>query len=356
MVRVTVHDQAGQPVVGAQVQAKSATHVNGTAHTDEKGVAELHLPAPSNYEIHVSKQGFEPLSQKAVEVQPANPIEIAFTLVPAIELKEDINVSAQRDAAAVQDTSPPTQLQRDQVKSLPSRPTTVADTLPLVPGVAREPDGGILISGSGEHRSALVVNAVDVTDPATGQFGLTVPVDSVETIDVFQTPYLAQYGRFTAGVVSVETRRGGEKWNFELNDPLPEFRYRSKHLRGLRDATPRLVFNGPLIAQRLYLSEGFEYALKKEPVRTLGFPFNESKKESVNSFTQFDYIASPTHSSNCIAIATGNRTVPQVRWAPVTKMNATMIGSDVRNSTMPTSTERIGHTTTGSGLVCRTSP
>ncbi|HSQ19629.1 MAG TPA: hypothetical protein VLR92_04565, partial [Blastocatellia bacterium] len=128
---------------------------------------------------------------------------------------------------------------------------------------------------------------------ATGQFGVTVPVDSVETIEVFKTPYLAQYGRFTAGVVSVETRRGGEKWNLELNDPLPEFRIRSGHLRGLREASPRVTFNGPLIANKLYLSEGLEYELQKRPDRTLPFPFNESKQQSVNSFTQLDYILSP---------------------------------------------------------------
>src|SRR5262249_5525789 len=171
----------------------------------------------------------------------------------------------------------------------------VADTLPLVPGVAREPDGGIAISGSGEHRSALVVNAADVTDPATGQFGLTVPIDSVETINVLKNPYLAQYGRFTTGVVAVETRRGGEKWNFELNDPMPEFRIRSRRLRGLKEFEPRINFNGPLIANKLFFSESLEYSLLKVPVRTLPFPFNETKTESFNSFTQIDYIRSPTH-------------------------------------------------------------
>ncbi|PYT05646.1 MAG: hypothetical protein DMF60_11255, partial [Acidobacteria bacterium] len=79
-----------------------------------------------------------------------------------------------------------------------------------MPGVVRSTEGEIKISGTGEHRSALVVNAADVTDPATGQFGVTVPVDSVQTIEVFKTPYLAQFGRFSAGVVSVETRRGGD--------------------------------------------------------------------------------------------------------------------------------------------------
>jgi hypothetical protein len=117
----------------------------------------------------------------------------------------------------------------------------------------------------------------------------------VQTINVFKTPYLAQYGRFTAGVVSVETKRGGDKWNFELNDPLPEFRYLNGHLRGLRDATPRLVFNGPLIKNRLYVSQGAEYALRQRPVQTLAYPNKETKSESVNSFTQLDYLFSGTH-------------------------------------------------------------
>jgi hypothetical protein len=124
---------------------------------------------------------------------------------------------------------------------------------------------------------------------------MTVPVDSVQTINVFKTPYLAQYGRFTAGVVSVETKRGGEKWNFELNDPLPEFRYLNGHLRGLRDATPRVVFNGPLVKNRLYISQGTEYRLKQTPVQTLEYPNKETKSESVNSFTQLDYLFSGIH-------------------------------------------------------------
>ena len=132
----------------------------------------------------------------------------------------------------------------------------------------------------------------DVTDPGTGQFGLTVPIDSVEMLNVYQTPYLAEFGRFTAGLVSVETRRGGDKWKWELNDPLPEFRIRSYHLRGLRTATPRLNFEGPLIARKLYLSEGFEYEVRKTAVYTLPFPFNQKREEGFNSFAQLDWVMS----------------------------------------------------------------
>jgi hypothetical protein len=168
----------------------------------------------------------------------------------------------------------------------------VADALPLLPGVVRSPGGGLSLSAAGEHRSALIVNSADVTDPATGQFGLTVPIDIVQTMNVYQTPFLAEYGRFSAGLVSVETRRGGEQWKWELNDPFPDFAIRSYHLRGLRDATPRLNLEGPVVPGKLYFSVGLEYAVRKTQVYELPFPFNQKKQEGINSFAQLDWIVS----------------------------------------------------------------
>jgi outer membrane receptor for ferrienterochelin and colicin len=149
-------------------------------------------------------------------------------------------------------SSSETTLPTGSAKSSPLRPSTVIDTLPLVPGVIRTPDGRVQVSGVDEVHSSLLINAVNVNDPATGDFGLGVPVDSVDLLRVMQSPYLAQYGSFTAGVVSADTRPGGDKWEYSLNDPLPDFRIRSGHLEGLRDASPRLNFSGPLIRNHLY--------------------------------------------------------------------------------------------------------
>ena len=52
-----------------------------------------------------------------------------------------------------------------------------------IPGISG-PDGSVRIAGFGEDHSALLVNSVDVTDPATGAFGLSVPIDSVQTMGV----------------------------------------------------------------------------------------------------------------------------------------------------------------------------
>src|SRR5262249_44354414 len=270
--------------------------LNGTvvssSTSDDKGEVVFKGIQPGTYQVTVSKEGFETDSQDNVLAEQGTPIEIVFVLAPKIKITDQLTVKPAVDPATEVGTVAPSQLQASQLKTAPTKPATVADALPYVPGVVRTPTGELKISGSGENRSALVVNSLDVTDPATGQFGVTVPVDSVQTVNVFQTPYLAEFGRFTAGVVSVETRRGGDKWDYELNDPLPDFRIFGGHLRGVRDATPRVVFNGPLIPGRLYFSEGFEYEIKKTPIKTLPFPDNETKKEGVNSFTQLDYIVS----------------------------------------------------------------
>lgn len=295
-IRIVAQDEAGQPVAGAAIQIKLKNEVLSTIITDEKGEAVAANFPPGTYDFTISKDGFQPRTQSKVDLNTGLEVEIKFVMVAQISVKDEVNVTASTsDSPPEQTTSTPMELSRVTLRELPMPTNSVKDALPLLPGVVRSQQGEIKISGTGENRSAFIVNSTDVTDPATGQFGMTVPVDSVESINVFKTPYLAQYGRFTAGVVSVETRRGGDKWKFEFNDPFPEFRYLNGRLRGLRDATPRIVFNGPLIKDRLFISQGTEYTISKRAVQTLEYPNKEMITESVNSFTQLDYIVSGTH-------------------------------------------------------------
>jgi hypothetical protein len=290
-IEVAVLDQSGQPVPGVQVQLRLGQEVVASAQTGQNGRAAFTQLKPALYEIVASKDGFEPLHKAGLDLPQAGSVSIELTLPPALARQDSVEVRG-TTSPVEQGASVPSELPTQSASELPNRPATVADALPLTPGVVRSPGGGIQISGAGEHRSALIVNSADVTDPATGQFGLTVPIDRVETLNVFQTPFLAEYGRFTAGLVSVETRRGGDKWKWELNDPFPDFRIRSYQLRGLRDATPRLNLEGPLIPGKLYFSEGFEYEVRKTEVYELPFPDNQKKQEGINSFAQIDWIAS----------------------------------------------------------------
>lgn len=294
-VIVTVSDQTGKVIPGAQTELRLNDKVISTAMTNDEGRAELKNVPPEKYLLIVTRDNFEPATQE-ITIATSAPIELPLTLVPkGVSASIDIAASASQIPATEQPPAKSVELQRADMKDAANRPRNVADSLPGTPGITRTDQGQLRIFGGSENRAALLVGGVDVTDPATGQFGLTVPVDSVENINIFRTPFLAQYGRFTAGVVAVETRRGGEKWNFELNDPFPEFRYLRSHIRGLRTATPRLTFNGPLIKDKLYFSQGIEYNLDKRRTLALSFPNNETVNESVNSFTQFDYIPGSTH-------------------------------------------------------------
>ncbi|HTG17621.1 MAG TPA: carboxypeptidase-like regulatory domain-containing protein, partial [Blastocatellia bacterium] len=175
-IRVTSQDESEKPVTGVVIELKLKGAVVNTAKTNEKGEAVFSNVAAGTYDVAVSKETFEPLSQSEVTLTSGLTVEVKFTMVPKVQLSDTVNVQAGSNTTIEKGSSPSTELQRAELKNIPNRPATVADTLPLVPGVVRSPEGEIKISGAGEHRSALVVNSADVTDPATGQFGVTVPV------------------------------------------------------------------------------------------------------------------------------------------------------------------------------------
>jgi hypothetical protein len=296
-LKVTAIDEAGTPIAAVKIELKQAGTVLATVTTDDKGQAVIPNLGAGTYEVIATKEGLEPRSKPDLILTASGAQALEFVMVPKVNITDTVNVTATSAATnpVEQGASVSTDIGRQQAKDSALRPHTVEDALPLVPGVVRDLQGKLQINGSGENRNALLVNSMDVTDPATGQFGLTIPVDSVEAVNVYKSPFLAQYGRFTSGVVSVETRRGGDKWKYELNDPFPEFRYLRRHLRGIHSATPRVTFNGPLIKNKLYFSQGIEYALKKNRVLSLTFPNNETVNESVNSFSQFDYVGLSNH-------------------------------------------------------------
>ena len=295
VLRVSTLDKASQPIPGVQLQLRLADSIVATSSTDAQGHAVFAELRPGLYTLFGDKDGYQPVHQADIAIEIESTISLELTMIPTLTHSDSVDVSATASPVEQGASAAGVTITPQATNDLPTRPANVADALPLIPGVLRDPGGALSISAGPEHRSAMVVNSTDVTDPATGQFGLTVPIDSVEAIHVYQTPFLAEYGRFTSGLVSVDTRRGGEKWKWELNDPLPEFYIRSWRLRGLKDATPRFNFEGPILLGKLYFSEGIDYEIRKTEVYELPFPYNQKKQEGVNSFAQLDWLVSDKH-------------------------------------------------------------
>ncbi len=207
VIPVQAISEDGQPLAGATIEGHRTTpdaSVVCSAVTDAQGRATLEgCGDPARLRVSASLPGFLVAAQD-VAIGETPVIKIA--LIPA-PVQQSVTVQGSNSQNPLTEaSSSETTLPIGNAKSSPLRPSTVIDTLPLVPGVIRTPDGRVQVSGVDEVHSSLLVNAVNVNDPATGDFGLGVPVDSVDLLRVMQSPYLAQYGSFTAGVVSADTR------------------------------------------------------------------------------------------------------------------------------------------------------
>lgn len=291
-IHLTITDDKSASISDAVIEVRRNGQLVTSASTDKTGSATVTLPAAGNYDLTISKSGYVTTQTSLAVVDSTSPQQVDVVLSQAALSKQQIDVTATSSNPTTEASTAPNTINAEQARNAPGKPATLIDTLPLVPGVIRATDGSVQIAGYGETHSALLINSVNVTDPATGEFGLSVPIDSVDTISVSEMPYLAEYGKFTGGVVAAETRRGGEKWDWSLNDPLPDFRIRSAHLEGVRDASPRFNLSGPIIPGKLYFLEGAEYLLYKREIFTLPYGSNETKSQAFNSFSQLDWIVS----------------------------------------------------------------
>lgn len=136
-LEVIVLDQSRLPVPGAKVEIALGNQSIATVFSDQSGCTAFPLRMPGRYTIRVSKAGFETTSVPDFAWDESAPHSVEATLMAA-GTKESIEVHA--EASAVETAaSPGASISADAVKAVPSRPATVADALPLIPAVVREP-------------------------------------------------------------------------------------------------------------------------------------------------------------------------------------------------------------------------
>jgi hypothetical protein len=248
---------------------------------------------PGTYTIYCSALGREPVVKTGIELtQGQQPPFIEISLPPEVIVRQHIEVRERANVVSAQTAAPPATINAAQLRTLPLAEQRFKAALPLVPGVVRTPDGKINIKGVTESHGLLLVDLAETVDPVTGAFSIDVPIDAIESVDVFKSAYRAEFGRFSGGLTTVQTKPPSDRWDFELNDLLPTFRIKAGHIVGIADDGPRMLLTGPLIKNRLNFLEALTYEMVKQPVRGLAWPDNETKTESVNSFTSFQYIFS----------------------------------------------------------------
>ena len=289
---VFVRDSAGKQSVvpGATVRLTGST--SAETRTDQNGEYEIEEVPSGTYTIEAETTGFDAVEAICVD---ANELRLDLELKP-LEVRTSVVVTADQ---ASKSPAPSETISDKTLREAPNVNERFEGSLPLIPGVVRGPDGHVNLKGTRNTQSGALVNSANVTDPVTGSPAMNLPVDVVASVQVISNPYDPQYGRFTGAVSTVETKTSDyEEFHFSIQNLMPRLRVRDGSIRGIGASTPRATFTGPLLRDKIAITQSFEYRFVETPVNSLP-PFErDSKLESFDSYTQLDFTINTRHTAN----------------------------------------------------------
>jgi len=264
--------------------------------SDGEGLFRTIPLAPGQYRVAASLDGFDRIESTVVVTARAGST-LALDL-PISKVAESVEVKAAPSEIGVRaETLAPV----ETVKASESERFTpgggVAGALRLLASVIQLP-GGLSIKGGRPNQAGAQLGAGTLIDPSTGDVDLTLPADAVDSVTVLPNPYAVEFGRFSSGLVVIQTRQGTNQWRFRMNDIDPSFRVdRSNNLKitGLMEFAPRVEVGGPIIKDKLFIEQAAQYRYNATDVPSL--PQNLLKVTRWGStFTRVDANLSPRHS------------------------------------------------------------
>ncbi|HXT64686.1 MAG TPA: TonB-dependent receptor [Pyrinomonadaceae bacterium] len=244
-----------------------------------------HLPA-GEYKLTVTHTGFQTVEHRVTVAIDAT-VDLDVSLEPS-HVEATVNVSPAEDRIDTNNTTVSSKLSARKLQDVPLINEKFQDALPLLPGVMRSSDGALNIKGTRPDQSGVLVSSMNVTDPVTGDAAIDLPLEAVESVQVFSNPFSSEYGRFTGAVTAIETRSGTNDWRYLLTNVIVRPRFRDSHIYGVQSATPRIAVGGPLKKDKAFLFQSFEYRFVRTEVTSLPPAQRDSKLESFDSFTRVD--------------------------------------------------------------------
>ena len=250
---------------------------------------------PDTYRFVASLMQFRS-TEASVTVVAGATSRIALDM-PLADLSEHVEVVAPLVAGPTGETIAPTSRVTGKELDQFSPSGGVPAALRLLASVVAVP-GGVSIKGGRSNQTGMQVGAGSLADPSTGLSYLTLPADAIGSVDVLPNPYAVEFGRFSSGVVVIETRRAGDRWTLRLNDFDPNLRTARDNpfkVTGLMEFSPRFEAGGPLIAHRVFVEQTAQYRYLTSEVPSLAE--SELKIDRwVTTLTRVDANLSPRHS------------------------------------------------------------
>jgi hypothetical protein len=297
-VTVTTGEGSTNNLAGITVKLTGPAHASTSKSTvtDAEGRYEFSQLVPGSYTMEASLEGFKPWTA-TVMLTPGQAAVLDAPLQIST-ISEQVEVQAEAPDVATQSVSATATVSEKQLEALPLRTQELAEALSHSPSVIRTHEGKLNFNGQTESQGMLLVDSAENVDPVAGSFGIPIPPGVIQSIQVYNTPDSSEFGGFSGGLTRIELKPPPGTWKFKVFDFIPAFRAKNGDLVGLANMTPRVEFGGPLGNDKYSFSENLTYEFRRDPVRGLSWPFNETYRRSFNSFTEFQATFSPRHVVN----------------------------------------------------------
>ena len=297
------------PLGGAQVVVRNGLNDEIAAVITE-GDGHFHVAVlpDGRYRITVSLAGFETTVVQAA-VTAGGTTDVAIDL-PIAAISQTVEVIGSAGIAASATLAPADTLGGNDIEQYAGGGFQAA--LRLLASIIEVP-GGLSIKGGRPSQAGMQMGAITLVDPSTGLSTVSLPDDAIDSVAVLPNPYAVEYGRFSSGLVVIQTRRAGDTWKTRLNNLDPTFRTARGtmfQIKGIGAFAPRLETGGPIVKDQLFLEQTaqFRYGTSDVPSR----PEDELKTTRwFSSFTRVDWNLSPRHS----VVGTGGFFPSEETWA-----------------------------------------
>ncbi len=235
-----------------------------SATTGSNGNFTIRLLPPAPYRVSALLDGFEPLAVESVRVLLGSSASLELRLKIAT-VAESVTVAAR--AALIDPTSTDVSktIGEAMIRNLPINQRNFIDFALTTPGVVRDrgpqpgaaPTSGLSFNGQSPRYNNVLVDGLDNNDPSVGSIRTTFSQDAVEEYQVIQSPFAAEYGRASGGIVNIVTHSGskdthGSAFYFYRDESLAANSFLADEKTPYHQDQYGLTIGGPAARDRLF--------------------------------------------------------------------------------------------------------
>ena len=284
-------------VARASIQARhTSLQLSTTASADRRGFYTLPPLPPGEYELSATADGYQPAVMHHIELPVSGRVELNFELRMLRRAWEGTNsgrayfgsgyvvdfygpdiallsryVDPPRPTAGTLESTASYVIEPEQLRDLPFQGRDAYTMLVMLPGVSADAPTarglGLSVNGQRSYSTQFLLDGVGANNQLISGPLLSVPPEAIQEYRISTNNWSAEFGGTSGVIANAVTRAGGNEWhglgylnikNDVLNASDFQDNLSGWGRRPEKEIQPGLSLGGPILRQRLFLSNSIE--------------------------------------------------------------------------------------------------